>query len=90
VWSPSLVVIERTGTTCCIILANFGRCSEIFTPGTAVSIGLIGPPFLCPGFKSNVSIWLGPPVIQSSMQARFRFGSLAVPSANALSQPDCE
>src|SRR5207245_4666549 len=59
-------------------------------PGTLVTIGLNGPAFSWPGFKSNVSSWLGPPLIHSKMQERFRCGFLAASSARAPSQPDVE
>ena len=54
----------------CICLATLGRCSVIFTPGAEVSIGLNGPPFFSlSGFRSQMSRWLGPPPIQSTMHA---------------------
>ena len=53
-------------------------------PGTAVSIALNGPPLAWPGFGSNVSIWLGPPVIQSRMHAFLRVGSAAARPARRL------
>jgi len=28
-------------------------------PGIAVAVSLKGPPFLCPGLRSQVSVWLG-------------------------------
>src|ERR1017187_8853175 len=55
-------------------LATLGRCSVIFTPGADVSIGLKGPPFFSlSGFKSQMSRWLGPPPIHSTMQLRLAF-----------------
>ena len=57
-----------------ICLASLGRCSLIRMPGTAVSIALNGPPLAWPGLRSKVSIWLGPPVIQSRMHDFRRFG----------------
>ena len=50
-----------------ICLASLGRCSLIKMPGTAVSMALNSPPLAWPGLGSKVSIWLGPPVIQSRM-----------------------
>ena len=50
-------------------LAVCSQPSAIGMPGTAVSIALVSPPFLWPGLGSNVSNWLGPPAIQSRMQA---------------------
>ena len=38
-------------------------------PETAVEIAFVSPPFSWPGFGLNVSNWLGPPPIQSRMQA---------------------
>ena len=55
-------------------MATLGRCSVIFTPGAEVAIGLNGPPFFSlSGFKSQMSRWLGPPPIQSTMQLRLVF-----------------
>src|SRR5438874_2004108 len=60
--------MPRTTTPWCITSAVFGRCSLISTPGALVLIGLKSPaPLLC-GLRSNVSLWLGPPAIQSMMQ----------------------
>src|SRR6516162_5190933 len=56
----------------CICLAIRGICSPILTPGADVSIGLNGPPFLSlSGLRSQISRWLGPPDIQSTMQLLF-------------------
>ncbi len=85
-WSPSLVDMERIGATCSMTLARFGRCSLIFTPGAEVSIGLNSPPLAWPGFRSKVSVWLGPPVIHSKMQARLRVWFWAASSAKRGSQ----
>src|SRR5262245_61002800 len=90
VWSPSLVVIERMTAQCSICFASFGRCSEISIPGTDVSIALYGPPFSCPGLRSKVSIWLGPPDIHSRMHERRRSLLAATSSANAGSQRDID
>src|SRR5271157_2646016 len=42
-------------------------------PGTDVSMALVEPPCSVPGLGSKVSSWLGPPAIQSKMQAICRF-----------------
>src|SRR5438132_6747517 len=73
-----------------ICLAILGRCSLILMPGTAVAISLNGPPLTVPGFKSNVSIWLGPPFIHRRMHERRRCGLLAAAAARFSSQPDME
>src|SRR3990172_3728024 len=57
------------------------------TPGAAVSISLNVPPWACPGFMSNVSVWLGPPFIHSRMQWRRLSVLAATCSANAGNQP---
>ena len=44
-------------------------------PGTAVSIALVSPPLAWPGLGLKVSNWLGPPRIQSRMQAMPRLRS---------------
>src|SRR5262249_39136195 len=59
-------------------------------PGVAVAIALNGPPLAWPGLRSNVSVWLGPPAIQSKMHERRRRGSAATSSANVSIQPDSE
>src|SRR5262245_39300811 len=46
-----------------ITLAVCGMCSLICTPEALVAIGLNGPPVGAPGFKSQISIVLGPPPI---------------------------
>jgi hypothetical protein len=68
----------RMTPRCLAIAASFGRCSLIRIPGTAVSISLNGPPFLWPGLRSQVSVWLGPPDIHRTMHAR---GGLAPAAA---------
>src|SRR6185312_8071039 len=60
--------------------ASFGKCSAMRMPGVLVSMPLMGPPLSVPGLGSKVSIWLGPPFIQSRMQAR---GGLADPCVAA-------
>ncbi len=54
-------VMERMMAMCCAFRASFGKCSLMRMPGTEVWISRKGPPFACPGFRSKVSIWLGPP-----------------------------
>ena len=56
-------------------LAVCSQPSAIWMPGTAVSIALVSPPLSVPGLGSKVSSWLGPPAIQSRMQAICRFRS---------------
>src|SRR5258706_5941680 len=51
-------------------IAIRGRRSERSMPGTLVPIAPNSPPVARPGFGSKVSIWLGPPSIQRTMQAR--------------------
>ena len=75
--------IEGMTATCSICRASCGRCSLIRSPGTVVSIGLKSPPLGWSGFMSKVSVWLGPPGIQSRMQARLRDGD-ARPSAASV------
>src|SRR5690242_13380958 len=70
--------------------ARPGRCSENFKPGTEVSISLNVEPLAWPGFKSNVSIWLGPPLIHSRMHERERAGCVSAPRARASNQPDID
>jgi len=59
-------------------------------PGAAVWISLKGPPLACPGLRSKVSIWLGPPFIHSRIQARLRSGLAAAALASCSSQPETE
>src|SRR3954468_22787786 len=87
----------RTTTPWCITFATFGRCSLIWRPGTLVGIGLNSPAPLLSGLRSKVSLWLGPPSIQSRMQLLcLRAGGLDPPVAAAawlartFSQPDIE
>src|SRR5207237_10673387 len=70
--------------------ASPGRCSLIRRPGVAVAISRNGPPLAWPGFKSKVSIWLGPPFIHSRMHDRRRWALAAASAAKASSQPDIE
>src|SRR5579859_3232936 len=71
-----------------ISCASFGKCSLIWMLGTFVAIGLNSPPSLVPGFKSNVSLWLGPPSIHRRMHDLCLAPELAARLANTLSQPD--
>src|SRR5438876_11908639 len=50
-----------------IILAVAGMCSLICTPEALVAICLNWPPVGAPGFKSQISIVLGPPPIHIMM-----------------------
>src|SRR4051794_23003324 len=70
--------------------ASLGRCSLIWMPGTAVSIALNWPPLAWPGLGSKVSVWLGPPVIQSKMHALRRLGSEAASAASDSIHPEVE
>ena len=78
-----MVLIERTSAKCSAAAASLGRCSEMRRPGTLVAISLKLPPFSCPGFRSKVSIWLGPPFIHSNMQARLRGVTVSLSPARA-------
>src|SRR5262249_47167093 len=60
--------------------ASFGRCSLIRSPPIGVAVFLKGPPFLWPGLRSQVSVWLGPPAIQRTIHALVRFLSAAAAS----------
>jgi hypothetical protein len=89
-WSPSLVLIDRMIAMSFICPASLGRCCEILMPGAAVSIAWNGPPCACPGLGSNVSVWLGPPVIHRRMHDFRRFGSAAAEAASVSIQPEAE
>src|SRR5947209_2838714 len=82
--------MDRITTDLSMKRATFGRCSLMRTPGAEVAISLYGPPLEVPGFKSKVSIWLGPPVIHRRMHERRRCGLAAVSAANASNQPEAE
>src|SRR3954447_21992864 len=88
--APSEVDMERRMVAWCIILASFGKCSLICTPGTLVSIGLKVPGLGVPGFMSNVSLWLGPPAIHSRMHDLVFLVWSAAPLASRLNQPETE
>src|SRR5262245_11487296 len=68
-WLPSLDVIERMTAKSRITPAVLVQCSAMAIPGADVPIALVGPWFSAPGLGSKVSNWLGPPAIQSKMQA---------------------
>src|SRR5262249_30545775 len=74
---------------CSEYLAILGRCSQILTPGVSVCVSLKVPPLAVPGFKSKVSIWLGPPFIHKRMHD-LRRGSGADASARPSSHPEAE
>ena len=62
-------------------LAVWFHPSAIEIEGTAVAMALVSPPCSVPGLGSNVSSWLGPPAIQSRMQAICRLRRSAAWSA---------
>src|SRR5262245_56087920 len=67
-----------------ISLATSGRCWLISIPGALVLIGLNSPAPLLSGFRSSVSLWLGPPSLQRRMQRlAFAFGLAGDSSARA-------
>src|SRR5262245_9218576 len=70
--------------------ASLGKCGPRRMPGTADDIGLNGPLLAWPGLGSNVSVWLGPPDIQSKMHDFRRLGWSAVAAASASIQPEAE
>src|SRR5438445_13221437 len=82
--------MERTTAILCPNLAILGRCSLILSPGALVAISLKGPPLACPGLRSKVSIWLGPPFIHSRMHARLRSGCAAAALARFSIQPETD
>ena len=72
-----------------IIAAIFGMCSQIWTPGTFVSIGLNSPrnSFGASGFRSNVSICDGPPLRYTLMIDFFGIGLVVLCSSSARRKP---
>src|SRR5262245_31964840 len=65
-------------------LATSARCWLISIPDALVLIGLNSPAPLLSGFRSRVSLWLGPPSIQRRMQRlAFAFGLAGDSSARA-------
>src|SRR5437762_1958222 len=70
--------------------AILGRFSLIWTPEIVVGMVFVSPPLAWPGLGSKVSNWLGPPPIQSRMQALPDFrraGALAARRSCQLSAP---
>src|SRR3954452_6243011 len=70
--SASRVLIERTIESLSMTFAVIGMCSQICM-SPAVLIGLNWPPVGAPGFRSQMSIVEGPPLIQSMMAALWFF-----------------
>src|SRR5260221_14225314 len=73
-----------------MMVAIFGRCSEISMPGTLVLIGLNSPASLVPGFMSKVSLWLGPPSIHRRMHDLVLARVSAAWAASGASQPEID
>ena len=68
--------------------ASFGRNSSTCSPGTDVGIDKCGPPVGIPGFGSQVSNWLGPPLIQSRITCFCRCAARsAFSAANRFPNP---
>jgi hypothetical protein len=90
---PLLVCVsDRTSAQCRLRWASIGRCSQIWTPGVRVAIGLNSPLYSAGprGFMSNVSCCEAPPVRNRKMTA---FGrgvgpAGAVPRSRATSVID--
>jgi hypothetical protein len=82
--------MPRMMAACRVSRAKFGHSSQISIPGTAVAMGLKGPPCSVPGLRSKVSLWLGPPAIHSRMHDFGRALAAAAPRASAGNQPDSE
>src|SRR5262245_4576410 len=80
----------RRMAACFISLANLGKCSLIWMPGTLVLIGLKVPALAVPGFMSKVSLWLGPPAIHRRMHDLGLAVWAAAPCARTLNQPDSD
>src|SRR3954468_20580615 len=76
-WSGDCVRMERTIASRSAIAAIFGRYSHTGTPGTLDGCGRNGPAVGRPGFMSNVSIWLAPPLAHRRMQRLPRFAASA-------------
>jgi hypothetical protein len=81
------LVIERIRAMSFICCATLGHRSATSTPGTAVGIALVGPPVAVPGLGSKVSNWLGPPFMNSRMQAMPRCRNSSACSVTASFQP---
>ena len=62
-WSFSTDLMPRSSTNSFISAACFGIRSQIRTPGKLVAVGWNGPRYStgASGFKSHMSMWLGPP-----------------------------
>src|SRR5947209_8971903 len=82
--------MPRNSAAWFIHLATLGKCSLIWMPGAVVAMGLKSPASLVPGFKSNVSLWLGPPSIHRRMQDLCLPGVAAARPASTCSQPDSD
>jgi hypothetical protein len=80
----------RKTAMCCICLASFGKCSQIWMPGTLVLIGLNSPASAVPGFMSQVSFWLGAPDIHKRMHDFGRLPATGAAAASRPIQPDIE
>src|SRR5260370_750468 len=87
--SPSLWRIERRAACYVPCWGTLGRCALI-SRSAGASRSRKGPPFLWPGLRSKVSVWLGPPLIHRRMQLRLRSLLLATSAASVSSQPDIE
>ncbi len=70
----------------CICLAIIGMCSQICAL-PLVLIGVNWPPVGAPGFRSQMSIVLGPPPIHSMMQALCFFFISAAFACSVLVKP---
>ena len=63
------LVMDRITVRWSMTFAMWGRFSAISMPGTLVEMAFVSPPFSWLGLGLKVSNWLGPPAIQSTMQA---------------------
>ncbi len=52
-----------------------------------VAIGRNGTPCSCPGLRSKVSVWLGPPFIHNKMHERFDAAGCVIAAANEPNHP---
>ena len=87
-WSPSLVLIERMSARWSVCRRELRQVlADPDARDAVVAIALYGPPLAWPGLRSNVSIWLGPPFIQSRMHDRRRCGLGAASAASVFIQP---
>src|SRR4051812_20734220 len=76
-WSGDWVRMLRTIASRSAIAAIFGRYSHTGMPVTFDGCGRNGPAVGRPGFMSNVSIWLAPPLAHRRMQRLPRFAASA-------------